>query len=580
LLRTIPLILTVLFFTGSAFAQTIPTLSAADKAATTSAAQAFGTNIRKGTVLPTQGASGAITLPGLNGTTSTITPDQLIPAKGVSKLSKAAGNDAGVRAATSAAIIDANKSASPWGEAYRTIKGNGGSKHINLTNDPLWTATDKSMANTFSKSFANCVPSTGPTTTTSWLPDIKHCIANSALQTTCHITHKTGTKLVPAPKRCDPTTFKAIKKTLYSTARKTIKDTVSCSTSGNFVHSLTSNTVVDTPHKCSIVDPVTNTCNITHSYSVTASSTCRQGSSTVNSTLWLGDPYQHWVLGTSGVNLGVRSSCGAPGVAPTITLIARGAYQQGSIPVCGSASKMSFKISTQPLSTKTPVATLSMYNSGACYPAISVSYTTTGCDSQGHCPVTLYVDDGTHKIGCADGSQPVRRKVGRRYKNVCIISSYPFIVSAVRIPLIKTVNVTLTKNSSVSTVTDNGWVGHPSTCSSLIADINSGKKTGTFTCGLDPANGQQCVNLAGGRVCQSDMTSPFTGISSLCQRVDVSATTPRVDGCVTYKNDPKCTRTKSSCAAGTCHNTYVCSKTMVTSSVLTGCSSGNCAASL
>jgi len=575
LLRSFPLVLAITLLPVPALAQSIPTMSAADRAATSSAAQSFGTQIRTGTVLPTQNASGVITLPGANGKTSTITADKLIPSQGTkSTLNNLAGNDAGVGAATSAATLKASKSASPWGQAYRVMKANGGSKHIDLTNDPIWAATDASMAATFSKSFANCVPPTGPTTTTSWMPDIKHCIANSPLQFSCHIIHKTGTKLVLAPKRCESTTFSPINKTLYSTPIKTIKDKVTCSTAGNFVHNLSSDTLTDFPHKCTIVDPVTNTCNITHSYSVTGSGTCNPGQSTVNKTLWLGNIYNHWVGGTSGVNLGIISSCGTLGAAPKISLYVNGDYHTGASPVCGGLGSATVTIPTTAVTTSTRIANLNVYNSGWCgTPYVFVNYTSSGCDAQGQCPVTLYVDDGSPPTyGCSDGSTPFhnRNKRGPQCGKHATVTT---------IPTYKTINITLTKNTTTKKVTDNGWIGHPPNCASLISDINAGTKTGTYTCGLDPSNGQQCVNLASGRICQSDMSSPFTGISSLCQRVDVSATTPRKDHCKIYKNDPNCKLTSSKCAAGTCNNSYICTKNVHASHTLSGCTSG-CSVSL
>lgn len=578
----------MLRFFSLAFALLFPVVSAAGppaqlsdaaKAAASSAGQNFGNLVKPGqSFLPTKGVNGTITLHGKDGATSTITADKLVPSGGQSsKLGNSAGNDAGIGAATNSSVQDASTSQTPWGEAYRTLNGSIKYKnHVDLTNDPIWGKTDKTLGDTFSQNFSSCSQSTPPAPTSTWLEDIKHCIENSSLQTTCHITHTTGTTLVPAPKRCDQTTFTAINKTVYSTPKKTIKDNVTCSTAGSFVHTLTASTLIDTPHQCTVVDPVTDTCNITHSYSVSTVNSCTTGQN------------------IASVRVGGIAGPGTYGAAGTMYFTALCGAVNGSTQVHIHASNWlgscdGFKgynnghadVIIPPYPTGEIFAgnvyLIKWSGYFYCMNPAKVWYTSNGCVGD-QCSASFKVADGATVKGCSDGSAIQHRWSWLRYRYFDYCNGNAKIVD---VPTYKHVSLVWVRHNLTKKVTDNGWIGHPSTCSNLIVDIDSGAKTGSYSCGLDPAGGGQCVNLSGGQVCQSDMTSPYSGISSLCQRVDVSATTPRKDGCATYKNDPKCTATTPSCASGTCNYNYTCTSTTTTTSPpLTGCSSGGCSATL
>lgn len=222
--------------------------------------------------------------------------------------------------------------------------------------------------------------------------------------------------------------------------------------------------------------------------SVTATSRpyCYAGQTLTRNTLWLGNPWNHWVGGTSGVNMGINPICGAPGSWPQVRLIARGDYSQGSAGICdyvagwGNGHRT---ISIPPWPTGwTAAGSMLMYSSGWCYPFIHVYYTSQGCNAANRCTATFYVDDGSTTQGCSDGSAvsyrwgwyrsgrrsrygrhavctgACKRKLGwhrtwRRWRYGWYFSC-PYIT---RVPDYKVMSVSFTRNHNIVTFRDQ-WV--------------------------------------------------------------------------------------------------------------------------
>lgn len=134
-----------------------------------------------------------------------------------------------------------------------------------------------------------------------------------------------------------------------------------------------------------------------------------------------------------------------------------------------------------------------------------------------------------------------------------------------------------------TTVTDNGWFDTVtgSGCTATANAIQSGTKSGSFVCANDPSGGGAAWSSPGGIIKQSDMASPYTGISSLCKEMQVTENIPSVDGCIATKANPNCSFVSSTILAnGDTQFTYSCNITTNASAILSNCSNGNCSANL
>jgi len=211
---------------------------------------------------------------------------------------------------------------------------------------------------------------------------------------------------------------------------------------------------------------VFSSCDRVLSVTATSRPYCYIGQTLTRNTLWLGNPWNHWVGGTSGVNMGINPVCGAPGGWPQVRLIARGDYSQGSAGICdyvagwGNGHRT---ISIHPWPTGwTAAGSMLMYSSGWCYPFIHVYYTSQGCNAANRCAATFYVDDGSRKQACPGGSVPTRRRYGRGWRWSCPGSCHRagrrwICPSPSSVPDYKIMSVSFTRNHNIVTFRDQ-WV--------------------------------------------------------------------------------------------------------------------------
>ena len=95
--------------------------------------------------------------------------------------------------------------------------------------------------------------------------------------------------------------------------------------------------------------------------------------------------------------------------------------------------------------------------------------------------------------------------------------------------------------AATHTLTDNGFVDGSPQCSTMADSIIAGSITGSVTCTQGPALGTTSIDLGTGIVQASEMTSPFAGISSLCQEVTVTnESAAAINTCQPLESNPAC----------------------------------------
>jgi len=132
-------------------------------------------------------------------------------------------------------------------------------------------------------------------------------------------------------------------------------------------------------------------------------------------------------------------------------------------------------------------------------------------------------------------------------------------------------------------VTDNGWSDTiaGSGCTAKANANPAGVAPLSFACANDPSGNGASWTSPGGIINKTDMTSPYTGISSLCKEMQVTENIPSVDGCAATKADPACKFVSSKILAnGDTEFTYSCNKTTTATTVLSNCSNASCSVNL
>lgn len=134
------------------------------------------------------------------------------------------------------------------------------------------------------------------------------------------------------------------------------------------------------------------------------------------------------------------------------------------------------------------------------------------------------------------------------------------------------------------TIIEDTWSGLTPECQAALAGISDGMCSSSIACALQPPATNRCVEINGVQVCEQHLQpSPVPGISSLCQRAEISAncrgfyTGPMecwtdingvlrcpqnngsvLDTCTPYRDDPNCGYISSRCLgpegqSGTCY---------------------------
>jgi len=539
--------------------------------------QAFGNLISPSnnpTSLPSNGTGGTIVVPGGNGNAgSTITAADLTPSQGAnSNLSSLANSNAGITGAANTSATNANTDQTQWGSAYRTLHGSHLlDPHKDMSNDPIWDQTDATFTNVFANNFSGCTQTLGSPSVV--VPPTSHsynCLQTTNANLQCSVTHTLGTNVVPAAQRCDPATFVTQKLTVYDNTptmpNQIVTDNISCDANGMLQHNLHSTLVTPTPSTCTKTAPYNTICSVTHDYYATKSGG-RIGGTQPQSSVYLG-----WIAGSSNNVLKVTPITGS---ASSTTMKFKVQLMFGYVGLCNANSSTTFNLPMASGSKLGPV-NLSTYGSWSCWSQyMRASAVSNGCTGN-TCTATfnaetLQAGTLTYIPGCRGGSKNGCNRQNRKSRWVRgpdYWAAHEF-------------TATYTKPSNV--ITDNGWSDTiaGSGCKAK-ADANpAGTAPLSFACANDPSGGGSSWNSPTGVIKQSDMVSPYTGISSLCKEMQVTETIPSVDGCAATKADPLCTFVSSKILPnGDTEFTYSCNKTTTATTVLSNCSNGACSANL